>query len=274
MQRCVLKLFPFLFAASLTAQDARDIVRRAMEKDARNFALQDTYLYERKTILRFLDKNGRVEETKENLDEIFHVDGSPLERHLIKNGKRLTEKEQAAEQKRVDKEVAKIQNESPKERAKRRGETEKDRKEELEGRREVLEAFNFSLEGKETMDGRPTWKIRGDQRPGFTGKGRRADQMKKVRGHVWIDEASYELVRMEMTTTDTISFGWFLFRLSEGAHILFQQAFINNEVWLPKKIDVRADARLLGKLKRVGAEVSYDKFRKFRSESKLITEPQ
>ncbi len=265
-----MKLSWLFLAASLYAQDPKEIIKRAMERDERNLAMLDTYMYERKTIQKTYDKDGRLKDDTEDLHEVFHVDGSEIEKLLMKKGKALSPKEEQAEQKRVDREVAKIKNESPKERARRRGETEKDKREEIQARKEVLDAFQFELVGEKPILGRKCWGIRGAPRPGFTGKGRRADQMKKVKGVVWVDQETYELTRLELDTHDTISFGWFLFRLQPGAKIRLDQTLINNEVWLPKEIDIRADARLLGKMLRVGIEIRYDKFRKFSSDSRLV----
>ena len=260
-----------LFAAlTLFAQDAKEILKRALDHDERNLAILDTYMYERKTIVRFLDKNGRIEDTKEALNEVFHVDGSQVERHLLKNGKTLSGNDEAAEQKRVDREVAKIKAESPKDRARRRGETDKDKREEIEARREIVDAYDVKLLASQSINGRLCWGLDATPRPDFRGKGRRADQIRKLKGKAWIDQASYELVKLDLTSLDTISFGWFLFRLSAGAQIRVEQALVNNEVWLPQFVGIRADARILGKLKRVSIDISYTKFRKFSSDSKLI----
>jgi hypothetical protein len=269
-----MKFTLLLIAGTLLAQDPKEIVKRAMERDERNLAMLDTYMYERKTKIRTFEKDGRLKEDNEKVHEVFHVDGSEIERLLMKNGKPLSPKEEAEEQKRVDKEISKIKNESPKDRAKRRRETDKDKKEEIEARKEVLEAFRFEMEGEKEIRGRMCWGIRGVPMPGFTGKGRRADQMKKLTGLVWVDQQSYELTRMELDTHDTFAFGWFLLRLQPGAKIRVDQTLINDEVWLPKEVDVRADARLLGKMLRLGIEIRFDKFRKFSSDSKLIVGEQ
>jgi hypothetical protein len=268
-------MYLLLLVAGLAwGQDAREIVKKAMERDERNLALVDTYMFERTTRQKTFEKDGRLKQDTEKVHEVFHVDGAEIERLIRQDGKELKEKEQAAEQRRVDKEIAKIKNESPKERAKRRGETEKDKKEEVEARREVLEAFDFQLTGEQVIRGRKCWGVKGEPRSGFVGKGRRADQMKKVKGVVWIDQATYEFTRMELDTHDTISFGWFLFRLQPGAKIRLDQTLVNDEVWLPKEIDIRADARFLGKMLRVGIEMRYDKFRKFSTDSKLVVGEQ
>lgn len=268
-----MKLF-LVLAGCVLAQDPREILKRAMEKDERNLSLLDTYMYERRTLERMYEKDGKLKETKDKVHEVFHVDGAEIERLVMKNGTALSEKDQEAERKRVDKEITKIKNESPKDRAKRRGETEKDKREEVEARREVFDAFELKLVGVQKINDRQCWGIRGDPRAGFAGKGRRADQMKSVKGTAWIDQESYELTRLEMDTHDTISFGWFLLRLQPGAKIRFDQTLVNGEVWLPKEIDVRADARFLGKMLRVGIEIRYDKFRKFSADSKLVAGEQ
>ena len=267
-----MKLLLLLVAGSVLAHDPKAILKRAMEKDERNLSVLDTYLYERRTLLRLYEKDGTLKETTDKVHEVFHFDASQIERLVSKNGKALGGKDQEAEQKRVDKAIAKIKSESPKDRVKRRGESAKDKQEEVEGRREVLDAFEWKLVGVRLINGRKCWGVQGDPRPGFVAKGRRADQMKKVKGTAWIDQESYELARLEMDTSDTISFGWFLFRLQPGAKIRLDQTLVNGEVWLPKEIDVQANARLMGKMLRVGIEIRYDKFRKFSASSKLVAE--
>ncbi|MBZ2185349.1 MAG: hypothetical protein K7J46_11610 [Bryobacter sp.] len=263
-------LIAFLAASLVAAQDPRAILSLALERDERNLELLNTYIYERKTVQRTYGKNGGLQQTSEKLHEVFHVDGSEIERLIAKDGKPLSEKEQREEQRRVDKLIEKFNKQSPQDRARRRRESEKDRREEIEARREVLDAFDFTLTGVESIRGRSCWGIRGEPRPGFTGKGRRADQMRKVRGTVWIDQQTHEFTRMDLDTHGTISFGWFLFRLQPGARIRLEQTLVNNEVWLPVEVGIRADARLLGKMLRIGLDIEHGKFRKFSSESKLV----
>ena len=45
-----MKLLLLLAACNVLAQDPKDIMRRAMERDERNLALLDTYMYERRTV--------------------------------------------------------------------------------------------------------------------------------------------------------------------------------------------------------------------------------
>lgn len=257
----------------LLGQDAREIVKRSLEREERNFALLNTYLYEERTITKQFDKNGTVKETEDKTSEVFYVDGSRLERLVAKNGKALSAAEAEKEQKRIDKEIEKIGKESPSARAKRRGESEKDKKEEIEFRRQVLDGFDFVLHGEETRNGRACWKIEGKPKAGYKPRGKRADWLSKMQGLMWIDKESSEWSAMEVDSLDTISFGWFLVRLQAGAKVKVSQALVNGEIWLPKSVEIRADARILGKMVRLSVDSRYDKFRKFSSDSQLIVGP-
>jgi hypothetical protein len=265
-----MRLLFLLMAWRAFAQDPREIIAKALARDEKNYELLNTYTYEKLAIIKSLEKDGDVKKTEERLEEVIHIDGTEIERLVAKNGKPLSEKEAAAEQRKVDKEIEKIKKESPKERAKRRGETEKDLQEEREARREVLEAFDFRLLGVAVHNGRDCWQIEGKPKPGWKGKGRRASQMRSLEGRLWVDQQTFEWVRMELDSLDTISFGWFLFRLQQGAKIRIEQAYINNEVWLPTQVEIRADARVLGKMLRVDLTQQYRNFRKFSTDSTLI----
>ncbi len=267
-----MQLLLLLAAASvaLLAQDPKEIVRLSLERDWRNVDALNRYAYEKRSVVQSLDKEGRVKDTKDRLEEVIHIDGTEIERLVEKDGKPLSAKEAAKEQKRVDEQIEKIKRESAKDRAKRRGETDKDKREEREARQEVLEAFDFRLLGEEVKSGHGCWIIEGQPKPGWKGKGRRADQFKALAGRLWIDQQSHEWVRMELDSIDTISVGWFLFRLQKGAKIEVEQFRVNDEIWVPKHVDVRADARVLGKMIRVDINVAYANFRKFSSDSKLI----
>lgn len=257
-------------AICVWGQDPRSIVAKSLERDEKNLEILNTYTYEKHSAIHSREKDGTVKKTETRVEEVIHIDGTEVERLIAKNGKPLEAKEAAEEQKKLDKEIEKIKKESPSQRAKRRGETEKDRQEEREARREILEAYDFTLLGNEERNGRQTWKIEGRPKPGWKGKGRRANQIKALQGRLWIDQETYEWVRMELDSTDTISFGWFLFRLQPGAKIHIDQTNVNNEVWLPKHVKIHADARLIGKMLRVDIEQDYRNFRKFSTDSKLI----
>jgi hypothetical protein len=63
----------------------------------------------------------------------------------------------------------------------------------------------------------------------------------------------------------------FVLRIPAGAKISFSQMRVNDEVWLPQRVHVRADAKVaLIKTIRADIDVAYSNYRKFRAESQVI----
>ena len=255
-----------------SGEDVKEIFRRAVEKDERNYAVRDQYTFREESVVEFLDKDGRTKSVERRTKEVLFYDGTQLERLVAKDGKPLSEKEAQKEKERIDREIAKMKRASPSARAKRRGESAAALKEETEGRRQVMEAFDLTMKGEQVVAGRPCWLIHGKPRVGYQPKGRRADQLKKFQGDACIDKVTSDWMRLEMETTDTISFGLFVLRLQPGASVKLEQTRVNDEVCFPSKIDIAASARLLGMMKRVRVSVRYSDFKKFATDSTITFE--
>jgi hypothetical protein len=256
-----------LTAAGCLAQDPREIVRISVERDASNFARYKDYTFKALRTTKGLDKNGRVTSTESELTELMILGGRSYERVLERDGKPLSEKDVKKEQEKLDKEAARRAKETDRDRAK----FEKERQEERRFALEIPDAFDFKLLGEESRDGLPVWKIQAEPKPGYKPKDGRADVLKKVRGTIWIDQAGYQWVAADIDVVDTISWGWFILRIPPGAKISFGQTRVNEEVWLPKHIHVRADAKFgLLKTFRADLDIAYSDYRKFTTESKIV----
>ena len=253
-------------------QDAKDIFRRAVEKDERNYAVRDQYTFREDSTVEFFDKDGKSKSVQRTTKDVLFYDGTQLEKVVARNGKSVSERELREEKEKIDKEIAKIKRETSAARAKRRGESAAAQKEELEGRRQLLEAFDLKLLGDSVVNGRPCWLIRGVPREGFAPKGRRADQLKKFQGEACVDKETSDWMRLDLKTTDTITFGLFILRLQPDASVKIDQTRVNNEVCFPQTVTVSANARLLGVMKRVRIDVNYSDFRKFSTESTITFE--
>ena len=178
-------LFAIVFALTLQAQDAREIVRRSVDRDARNFERFRDYTFQQLTEQQLLDKRGSATRTESELNDVLILGGRFYYRLLEKDGRPLSEKDSRKEQEKLDREAAKRARESERTRAK----YERDRLEERKFAREIPDAFNFTLLGEERIDGLPVWKIRAEPKPGFKPRESRAGIFKNVRGTLWIDQA-------------------------------------------------------------------------------------
>src|SRR6202012_890790 len=73
--------------------------------------------------------------------------------------------------------------------------------------------------------------------------GRDEDALKKVSGTVWIDEADREVSRMSATLDENYHVGFgLLASVAKGSNVVFDQALIRNEAWLPTEIALHLQA--------------------------------
>jgi hypothetical protein len=258
-----------LIASAAWAQDANEIIRRSTDRDFRNFESRKNYTYQEHIEFRQYDGKGKLAKTEAETHEVLILEGQPYERLIAKNGKPLSEKDTEKEQNKLDKESEKRQHQSASEKAK----LEKERAEDRKYLREFADAFDFQIIGEELVSGKPTWVLSVNPKPGYQAKDSQAKMFAKLKGKIWIDKGEFHWVKAEGEAIDTLSFGLFLFRVSPGATVSFEQTRVNEEVWLPSHITIRADARLaLVKKMRAEIDITYSGYKKFQADSKIVTE--
>jgi hypothetical protein len=190
---------------------------------------------------------------------------------IAKDDKPLSGKDAAKEEERINKITRERKNESDEKRAKRQAEEEKQRQKNREFVREVADAYDFRLVGSETLNGRDTWVIAGEPRPGFQAHLKEAQILPKYHGRLWIDKEEMQLAKMDVEALDTVSFGWVLARIHKGTRLVFEQARVNEEVWLPRQVNFKIDARIaLFKSYHEEWENTFRDYRKFRATAKIV----
>jgi hypothetical protein len=234
--------------------------------------LRQQYTFMEKSVEKELDKNGQPKITTSAVRDVSILYGHQFRRLIEKNGKPLSAQDQQKEKDRLEKFSAKWGHETEEERNKRAAQREKNREKEVAFLREIPDAYDLQLIGEEKVDGKDAWVIQGEPRPGYRPKVAEAKYLAKLRGRIWIDKAEYQWVKVDAETIDTISFGLILFRLSKGSRLQFEQARVNDEIWLPRLQHIQAGARvgLFFKGSYDGV-TTYENYRKFQSDSKIVS---
>jgi hypothetical protein len=79
-------------------------------------------------------------------------------------------------------------------------------------------------------------------------------------------------VRIDLESLDTITFAGFLVRVAKGTRARIETVRVNNEVWLPKRIEVKGSVRIaLLKVVRGEFIFTYSDYKKFQADSRVIT---
>jgi len=255
----------------LSDEEISKLIEKVAENDITNDQKQRDYTYTEREEEHKVDGAGQVRSTESTTHDVMVLYGEQVERLVRKNDQPLSEKEANKEDERIQKIMEKRKNETEDERKKRLEREAKDREEEREFVREVSDAFTFHLAGVESIDGRDTYVINADPRPGFQPHHKEAKYFSKVRGRIWIDKAESQWVKVDVEAMDTLSWGLFLARVHRGTHILVEQTRVNDEVWLPKHVWLKLDAKVaLLKNYNLTADIIYTDYKKFRTDTKIV----
>jgi hypothetical protein len=255
----------------LSQAQMRQVFRVVADKDIENDKRQRDYTYIDREVQHNLDGQGKTKSTEVKTYEVLEIYGEPVQRLIAKDDKPLDAKEAAKEEQKIQKVIDKRKNESEEDRKKRE---EKEVKEREDGRkfvREVADAYDFKLVGTEQVGGRDAWVIDGEPRPGFEPHMKESKFLSKFHGRVWIDKGDLQLAKMDIEALDTVSFGWVLARIHKGTRVMLEQTRVNDEVWLPRHLTFKVDARVaLFKGYNVDGEQEYRDYKKFGASSKIV----
>jgi hypothetical protein len=258
-------------AATLSPEQIRGLIQQVADKEVENNKKQRDYTYLEREEQHHLDGKGAVKSTESKTSDVMMMYGEQVERMIAKNDKPLSDKEAAKEDEKIQKLIDKRKRESDEERRKRLEKEEKEKEEGREFVRDVSAAYHFSLAGTELLEGRNTYVIDAEPRPDFEPHHKNAKLLTKFRFRVWIDEQEKQWVKLDAQCIDTVTWGLIVARLHEGSRILIETTRVNDEVWLPKHVAVKIDARV-ALLKNLNEDVdfTYRDYKKFRSDTRIV----
>jgi actin-related protein len=257
--------------ATLSQEQIREIVRQAADKDLDNNKAQRNYTYIQRVEEHKLDGDGNAKSTETRTYEIMVLFDAPERKQIAKDDKPLPEKDAQKEDERIQKIIDKRKNESENDRKKRLEKAEKDQQESREFVKEIADAYNFRLVGSELLDGHDTYVIDADPRQGYEPHLKDAKFLPKFRFRAWVDKTEKQWIKLDVQCIDTVSVGLFLVRLHKGSNIQVEQTRVNDEVWLPKHVTLKIDARVaLIKGMNMSQDVTYRDYKKFRTETKIV----
>ena len=246
----------FCVAFSIHAQDAAEIVRRSIALEDRNLELSRNYTYQQRQEIRETDSSGKLKKTGSETFDILMLEGSHYRRHIAHDDKPLPPNEQSKEDEKFRQANAERRKETPEQRRYRISEWDRHRRKQREPYRQVPEAFNLKVVGEETGAGIPAWIVDATPKPGYKPTSNATRFFPKMKGRIWIAKADYEVLKVDIESLDTISFGGFLVRMAKGSHIVIDAERINNEVWVPARAVLRGSVRI-ALIKVIRGEVSF-----------------
>jgi hypothetical protein len=217
--------------------DARQIVTASIAAAERSWQARSYYTYTERDESRRLDARGQVKSNDVDVSRMILVNGAHFEQLLEHNGQPPSIEDRRKEDARLEE----LMHETPEQRAMR---IRKD----LENRsflEELLQAFDFQLVGEEIAGGGLAYVVQATPHRGYQAHGKYGKMLSKVDGKLWVDKQEFGWIKVDGQVTQSFSMGLFVARVQRGSHVILEQTCVGDRVWVPKRIEVRASARIL-----------------------------
>jgi hypothetical protein len=266
------RVFDFPQKSQVRLPDLKALFKEIDENQKAIDKIKENYAGTRSEEETQFDKTGKI--TKRELSEFtfFYLKGQEVSTLVQKDGKPLSEGEQRKENEKVQKEIQDIQKrdvkkEAKEEKAREEGKEKKDDDE--VGIETFLRACQFVNPRRERFRGQDVLVFDFEPNPDFKPRKLAEKVVHELAGVVWIDEKARDVARLEAYFVGDFRFGGgLLANLQKGTSFIFEQAYINNEVWLPTYEEAHVGVRvLLVKAFKVNEVTRYSDYKKFNVES-------
>jgi hypothetical protein len=217
--------------------DVRQLVESSLAATRRHWQARRHYTYLERAESRRRDMDGRVKSEDVEISRTTLVNDTPFEQLVERNGQPPS----AREERRQNKALDKVKRETPEQRTEQVREQEEETTSLLQ---EVPKAFDFTLVGQEVIHGRVAYLLHATPRTGYQARGTYGKVFSKVEGTVWIDMQDLVWIKVDGQVIEPFSLGLFLVRLLRGSQVVIEQTRVDNRIWMPIRVEVRAAARV------------------------------
>jgi hypothetical protein len=230
--------FPIKSQDYSSLPDARQIVESSIAATQRHWQVRLHYTYMEREESRRRDLAGRVKSEEVDVSRTILVNGVPFEQLVERNGQPPSVEEERKQKEKFDK----LKQETPEKRAER---LRKQEEESTSLLREVPKAFDFQLLGEEVVNGRPAYVLQATPHPGYQAQGKYGKMFSKMEARFWVDKQDLGWIKVDALVIQPFSIGLFLVRLLHGSEIKMEQTRVDDGIWMPERVEVRAAAKIL-----------------------------
>ncbi|HTZ32679.1 MAG TPA: hypothetical protein VMH31_09490 [Methylomirabilota bacterium] len=266
------RVFDFPIKAQVKLPDLKQLFQEIDANQKQIDKIKENYAGTQKEEETEYDKNGKV--TKKEIHEytFFYLNGDEISTLVKKDGRPLSEEEQNKENEKTKKRIEEAQKEEKKKeekeaKAKEQGKEPKDPEE--PGIEMFLRVSQFVNPRRERFRGQDTLVFDFEPNPEYKPKNLPERVVRELAGVIWIDEKAKDVVRLEAYFVGDVHLaGGLLANVQKGTGFVFEQAYINDEVWLPTYMEAHIGARvLLVKGFRVSVIQQYSDYKRFNVET-------
>ena len=266
------RTFDFPKKSQVQLPDLKALFKEIDEHQKAIDKLKENYAGTREEEETEFEKDGKLKKLDKKKYNFFYLNGDEVSTLIEKDGKPLSDEEQKKENEKTQKEIAEIQKREAKkeakdEKAKEEGKEKKD--DDDPGIETFLRVSQFVNPRHERFRGQDTLVFDFEPNPEYRARNMEEKVVQKLAGVVWIDEQAHDVARLEAYFVgDFHVAGGVLANLQKGTSFVFEQGYLNNEVWLPTYAEIHVGVRvLLLKGFNVNATIRYSDYKRFNVET-------
>src|SRR6266513_4213844 len=265
------RVFDFPKKSQVQLPDLKALFKEIEDNQKAIDKLKENYTGTRAEEETEFESNGKVKKREVTEYTFFYLNGEEVSTVVKKDGKALSDAEQKKENEKTQKRIEELQKRKTKKEAKEEKAKEEGKSEEKDepGIEIFLRACQFVNPRRERFRGQDVLVFDFEPNPEFKAHKLVEKVVQKLAGVVWIDEKAHDVARLEAYFVGDMRFaGGLLANLEKGTSFVMEQAYVNNEVWLPTYEEARVGVRvLLVKGIKVNAVTRYSDYNRFNVES-------
>lgn len=232
-------LFAIGSAVALAAQrpDVETIIQKSVEANQRDFEAAPQFNYKE----RDRDPDGKGSKTY----QVTMIEGSPYQRLIEIDGKPLSPAQNAEEMKKQQQAVAQRRSESPDQRKKRIADYETGRQRDHAMMEQLTKAFDFRYTGTRKLRGFTVWQLKATPKPGYNPPNMHAQVLTGMQGQLWIDQKTYQWVKVTAQVIHPVSIAGFLARVDPGTRFELEMSPVEGDIWQSSHFSMKSQATVL-----------------------------
>jgi hypothetical protein len=198
------------------------------------------------------DSDGKGSKTY----QVIMIDGSPYQRLIEVNGKPLSATQNKDEMKKQEQEAAHRRAESSDQKQKRIADYEKGRQQDHDMMEQLTKAFDFKLIGTRKLGGFTVWQLNATPRHGYNPPNMHAQVLTGMQGQLWIDQKTYQWVKVTAEVIRPVSIDGILARVEPGTRFEVEMAPVGGAIWQTTHFSMKSEAKVMVLFKHNGQEDS------------------
>lgn len=223
-------------AVAVAQNDVASIIQKSVEANDRDWSAAPQYDY----FVR--DRTPQGYKTY----KVTYVLGTPYQRLVEVNGKKLDAGEEAEQEKKYQQMLSQRRSESPEQKAQRIAKYNADRRRDYEMLQQLTKGFEFTLLGKQTINQREVYVLKATPRPGYQPPNRDTQVLPGMEGKLWIDASTFQWVKVEAHVIHPVSIEGFLAQVEPGTRFELEKTpvDVDKNIWLPQHYAMKASAKV------------------------------